>query len=159
MTIAVGPAGEDRALEVVAQRAQACERARRARRATVRARVQHADGERDGFGAGAQAGLLEAAEELRREFDAVPHDERTDAERAVEFVGGDGHRGGAELAEIDGQFADDLGGVGVERDVVLVADRGEFGDGLEDAGFVVGRASRRRGAFRAAAGAASRRRG
>ena len=53
------------------------------------------------------------------EFDAVADDECADAERAVEFVGGDGHRGDAEFAEIDRQFADDLGGVGVERDAVL----------------------------------------
>ena len=116
-------------LEVVAQRV-ACGRARRrVRRARVRARVQHADGQRDRFGAGPQAGLLEAAEELRRQFDAVPHDERADAERAVEFVGGDGHRGDAQRAKVDRQFADDLGGVGVERDAVLVADGGQFGDG------------------------------
>ena len=101
-------------------------------------RAAHADGERDGFGAGANAGLLEAAEELRVKFDVVAHDERADAERAAEFVGGDGHRGDAELAEVDRQFAGDLGGVGVERDVVLVANRGEFGDRLDDAGFVVG---------------------
>ena len=89
-------------------------------------------------------------------FDVVAHDERADAERAVEFVGGDGHRGDAELAEVDGQFADGLGGVGVQRDAAFVADRGEFGDGLQDAGFVVGRAWRRRGAYRGGAGRASR---
>ena len=82
-------------------------------------RGEHADGERDRFGAGAEAGLLEAAEELRREVDAVADDERADAERAVEFVGGEAHRRGAERAEVDGEFADDLGGVGVERDAAL----------------------------------------
>ena len=76
----------------------------------------HADGERDGFGAGADAALLEAAEELRLKFDVVAHDERADAERAAEFVGGDGHRGDAKIAEIDRQFAGGLGGVGVQRD-------------------------------------------
>ena len=120
---------------------------RRSRRASCSAchefeRGEHADGERHRFGAGAEAGLLEAAEELRRELDAMAHDERADAERAVEFVRGEGHRRRAECAEVDGELADDLRGVGVEGDAVLVADGGEFGDGLEDAGFVVGRASR-----------------
>ena len=77
-------------------------------------RAQHADRERDRFGAGSQAGLLEAAEELRRKLDVVSHDERADAERAVEFVCGEGDRGDAQFAEIDGQLADDLSGVGVE---------------------------------------------
>ena len=39
----------------------------------------------------------------------------------MELVGGDGHRGDAEFAEIDRQLADDLRGVGVERNAVLVA--------------------------------------
>ena len=68
----------------------------------------------------------------------VSHDECADAERAAELVGGDGHRGGAEFAEVERQFAGGLGGIGVERDVVLVADGGQFGDGLDDARFVVG---------------------
>ena len=60
----------------------------------------HADGEGDGFGAGADAGLLEAAEELGVSSNVVAHDECADAEWAAEFVGGDGHRGGAQIAEI-----------------------------------------------------------
>jgi len=49
-------------------------------------RAQHADHERDRFGTGSQAALLEAAEELRRELDVVSYDQRADAERAVELV-------------------------------------------------------------------------
>ena len=101
-------------------------------------RGAEADGEGNGFGAGAGAGLLEAAEELRREIDVAADDERADAEWAAEFVGGDGHCGGAEFAEAERKLAGGLGGIGVERDVVRIADGGQLGDGLDDAGFVVG---------------------
>ena len=121
--------------------------------------MQHADGERDRFGAGPQAGLLEAAEELRRELDAVPHDQRADAERAVEFVGGDAHRGHAQCAKIDRQFADDLGGVGVQRHAVLrcrwrparrpvAARRFRCGRGSQHTSRVSGRSSRGNSATR-----------
>ena len=97
----------------------------------------HADDKRDGFRAGTKAGLLEAAEELWLKLDAMPHDQCADAEGSVELVGGDGHRGGAEFAEIDRQLADDLGGIGVQRDAVFGANRGQFGDGLQNARFVL----------------------
>ena len=98
----------------------------------------HADGEWDGFGAGANAGLLDAAVKEWGELNIAAHKECADAERAAEFVGGDGHSGGAEVIEIQRELAGGLGGVGVERDVAVVADFGELGDGLEDAGFIVG---------------------
>ena len=44
----------------------------------------------------------------------------------------------AERAEIDGDFADGLRGVGVDEHAVLAAVGGDFGDRLEDARFVVG---------------------
>ena len=88
---------------------------------------------------GPRAALLEAAEELRLELDAVPYDECADAERAVEFVGGDGHRRRAELrgnrrAALPTTWA----GVGVQGDAAIAANGGDFGDRLEHAGFVVG---------------------
>ena len=46
---------------------------------------------------GRSAALLKAAEELRLKFDAVPHDQGADSERAVKFVRGDGHRGDAQV--------------------------------------------------------------
>ena len=61
-----------------------------------------------------------------------------DAGRALELVGGKAHGRHVQFAEIDGQLADDLDGVGVAGDAGAVADCGDFGDGLQHAGFVVG---------------------
>ena len=136
MTTAAGQPAQDRALEVVAEGGEPpapcfvfgvpefkC--------------GEHADDQRDRFGAGSQARLLEAAVQLGCERDAVADDERADAERAVEFVSGEAHRRRAERTEVDRHFADDLGRVGVQWDVVSVADCRQLGDRLEDAGFVV----------------------
>ena len=91
--------------------------------------------------------------------DVVAHEERADAERAAEFVGGDGHGGGAQVAKVERQFSGCLGGIGVKRDAVLVAEGGQFGDGLQRRRFRCWRASRRRGGSLDAAVAASRSRG
>ena len=56
----------------------------------------------------------------------------------MKLVRRDGHRIDAELAKVDGDFADGLDGVGVDQVFRLAAESCEFGDRLNDAGFVVG---------------------
>ena len=58
-------------------------------------------------------------EDLGESSTSLAHDERADAERATEFVGSDRHRGSAKFAETQRELAGGLGGVGVERDVVV----------------------------------------
>ena len=65
---------------------------------------QHADHERDRFSPRSQAGLLEAAEQLRRKLHVVSDHQRADAERAVELVCGDGHRRGAQPRKSTGRL-------------------------------------------------------
>ena len=43
----------------------------------------------------------------------VAYEECADAEWATEFVSGDGHRGGAEILELQRELAGGLGGIGV----------------------------------------------
>lgn len=88
------------------------------------------------FGAGAATVLLSASVEAGCEWDPVFEVEKSDAFWALEFVSGSG--GGVDGAEIDWQFADGLDGVGVAEDVFLATGLGDFGDGLDDAGFVIG---------------------
>ena len=92
-------------------------------------RDSHADGEGNGFGAGANARLLDTAVKEWGELNARAHEECADAEWAAEFVGGDGHGHGTEVFEIQRELAGSLGGISVERDVPVVADCGEFHDG------------------------------
>ena len=101
-------------------------------------RGAEADGEGDGFCAGAVPACWKPPKSWGSNLDVAADDEGADANRAAELVRGDGHCGGAEFAEAERKLAGGLGGVGVERDFVRVADRGQLGDGLDDAGFVVG---------------------
>jgi hypothetical protein len=55
----------------------------------------------------------------------------------VKLVRGKAHCRYAKRAKVDGPLSDNLRCVSVDRDVVFVADGGELGDWLEDAGFVV----------------------
>jgi hypothetical protein len=96
----------------------------------------HADGERGAFCAGAEGCLLESTVQERRDLNAFAHDEGADAKRPVELVRGAGKGIDAKRGEIDGEFADDLGGVGMDEDAVRAAERGEIGDLLEHARFV-----------------------
>jgi hypothetical protein len=85
--------------------------------------------------------LLAAAGDLRFQADrggAAADVEGADALGAVEFVGREAHQVDAESADVDGDLADGLRGVGVQRDAALTADRGDLSKRLDDADFVVG---------------------
>ena len=96
----------------------------------------------DVFGAGAALALVGAAVEERGEADVAADEEDAGALRGVHLVAGDGEqvdvleRGLG--AEVEGELAGGLDGVGVEESAGGVGDGGEFGDGLDDAGLVVG---------------------
>ena len=103
---------ENLPFEIVAQRLHPRGALRQVGRCDFQCFIK-SDGERDVLGSRPQTFLLKAAVQLRLELDAVPQHERADAQRAVELVRGDGHRIDAEVAEMDGDFADSLDGVGV----------------------------------------------
>ena len=97
----------------------------------------HADGESDGFGAGPDADLLKAAEQLRLEFRVVPDKAPMPSGppnlwAAMLIVAA------PRILKLSGSLPAAWAVLGVERDVAVVADFGEFGDWLDDAGFVVG---------------------
>jgi thioredoxin reductase len=62
---------------------------------------------------GAKTALLKSAEELRLKLEAVAKYRRADAERAVKFVGSHRQRAHSQPAEIDRQFANNLGRIGM----------------------------------------------
>ncbi len=70
-------------------------------------------------------------------MNVAPHNECPDADRASKFVGSDGHRGSAKLAEIDVEFTNCLGGIRVKPYAMVITDDGQFTYGLNDACFVV----------------------
>lgn len=65
-------------------------------------------------------------------------DQGADAVRAADLVTGDRHRGKAGGGEVDGDLAEGLDGVGVQRDAELRGDVGEFADRQDRADLVVG---------------------
>ena len=133
----VGPAGEDRLFETIAEHGHSLATGVGFALPEFEGGL-HADGQGDRFGAGSQRGLLESAVQSRRELHAVAQEEHADPQRAVELVGGGGEGVDAECGEVDRQLADDLGGVGVEEHAVAAADRRGVGDWLQDARFVAG---------------------
>lgn len=96
----------------------------------------HADGEGDRFGAGSSAHLLVSAEGAGNHAVAAVEEESTDAEGAMELMGGKGEGIDPQVVEADRDFADSLGGVAVEGDGGELT--AEVGDVLDGAGFVVG---------------------
>ena len=69
---------------------------------------------------------------------AAPDEQQADALRSVELVGA-----GAQQVDVHGVHVDPfppvrLGGVGVEQDPALAAQGADAGDGVQDAGLVVG---------------------
>lgn len=89
------------------------------------------------LGAGAEGGFLGSAEEHGGQAFGVAGVDGSDALGPVDFVGGDREEVGGELFGVDGEFAEGLGGVGVEGDLAAAAEVGDFEDGLHGAGFVV----------------------
>lgn len=96
------------------------------------------------FGSGAALSLMGATVEHGGEPDAATNEESADALGRVDLVAREGEEidffEWAVGAEIDGQFACGLNGVGVEERAfgMSVGYSGELGDGLNDAGLVVG---------------------
>jgi hypothetical protein len=86
--------------------------------------------------------LLAAAVDQGFESDASPDVEGGDTFRGVHLVPDQGQQIDPERGDVDRNLADGLGGVGVEQNPVLVGDAGEFGDGLQGAGLVVGQHDR-----------------
>src|SRR5262249_48968245 len=77
-------------------------------------RGREADGEGDRLGAGAEAVLLVTAAEERAEPGAATDEEGANAGRAVELVGAERQRGGAEGVEVDRKFPRALRGVAMK---------------------------------------------
>ncbi len=100
------------------------------------------DGAGDVLGAGAMLMLLRATVEQRSEMDSVADEEDAGALGGVHLVAGDGEEVDVfeRSGEVDGELGGGLNGVGVEEDggVVGLGDAGEFADGLDGAGLVVG---------------------
>lgn len=89
------------------------------------------------FGAGAARGFLGTAAERAEAVEGGGDFEDADAFGAAEFVSADGDEVGE--AWVGGEdFADPLGGVGVEESAVLAAEGEGVGPWLADAGFVGG---------------------
>ncbi len=69
----------------------------------------------------------------------VPAEEqRSDAVGAADLVAADGHGGEAAVAEVDVELSEGLDGVGVQRDLGLTGDGGQFADRHDGADLVVG---------------------
>ncbi len=92
----------------------------------------------DVFGARAALTFVRATDVEGPQWDAFADVEGADALRCVHFVARDRDQVGAEFAEVDGQFADGLHGVGVEERPAAVGENADGLDRLEDARFVVG---------------------
>ncbi len=87
---------------------------------------------------GAHMPLLAAAVQHGHGAVLTAEQERPDAVRPADLVAGDGHRGEPGGAEVDGELAVGLHGVGVQRDAELRGDVGQFVDRLDRADLVVG---------------------
>ena len=96
----------------------------------------------DVLGAGAALALLRASVEQRRDVDAAADEEDAGALRGVHLVAGDAEQVDVleRAGEVDGELAGGLDRVGVEEDrgVVGLGDAGQFADGLDGSGLVVG---------------------
>jgi hypothetical protein len=94
------------------------------------------------FGSGAALALVGAAVEHGGEADVASHEEGSDAFGGVDLVTGDCEEVNvferAFGAEVEGETAYNLDGVGVEERARSVGDGGQRRDGLDDAGLVVG---------------------
>ncbi len=100
--------------------------------------VAEADDAGDVLSAGAALTLMRTAEVHGAEGEAAADEEGADAFGAVHLVGGEAEEIDAEGEDIDGDLADGLNGVGVDEGAGGMGEAGELGDGLEDAGLVVG---------------------
>ena len=87
--------------------------------------------------AGPLARFLAGAMNQRFERDATANEQHADALRGVQLVPGDREQIDAEISNIDGDFAERLGGIGVHEDAVLPADGGDLPNRLERADLVV----------------------
>ena len=92
----------------------------------------------DVLGTGTHPVFLAAAVDHRPYGDAVADVERADAFRSAELVPGHGEQVHVQFVDGERDFADGLGGVGVKQRTGLMGEGGEFGDGLDRAGLVVG---------------------
>jgi hypothetical protein len=94
------------------------------------------------FGSGAALALVRAAVQHGGEADVLADEEDADAFGGVELVTGEGEEVDVLKrtfgAQVEWEFAGGLDCVGVEERAGGVGDGGELGDGLDDAGLVVG---------------------
>ena len=103
--------------------------------------LAEADDARDVQRAGAHAALVAAAVDDRRQQHAripAPHVERADALRPVHLVRAERRQVDLQLVDVERNLADRLHRVGVEQDALLLRDRADLGDRLDDADLVVG---------------------
>ena len=104
-------------------------------------RLANADDQRRRQGAGAQAALLSAAIDQRRDAGArpAPDIERADALRPVHLVAGNRRKIDTQSLTLNGYFSNSLRRVGVEQGARVAADRGDLAERLEHADLVVRR--------------------
>ena len=90
---------------------------------------------------GAHTALMAAAVDLRGDLHAriaAAHIESAHALGAINFVAGDRGNVNVVVDNVERRLADNLHGVAVEDDALLVADFANLADGLQDTDFVVG---------------------
>ena len=97
------------------------------------------------LGAAAQAPLLPAAVDERRDVEPCAHDERADPLGAGELVGGDAHHVDAEPGEGDRDAARRLHRVAMDQRAARACPFRDLGDRLDHAGLVVGQHDRDHG--------------
>ena len=97
-----------------------------------------ADDAGDVFGPGPQARFVPRAVQHRLQCDAVADVQRADAFGGVHLVPGDRQQIDLQLIDLRADLADRLRGVGVQRNLVLVADGGDLPQRLDRADLVVG---------------------
>ena len=94
------------------------------------------DNEGHGFCAGPPAVLLMTAEQLRPATTAATKEQPAHALRAMKLVGAEGERGNAQVVKANADSSHCLHRVAMER--ASGTGLGQFGDGLDGPGFVVG---------------------
>jgi len=101
---------------------------------------RHAEGcdAGDVFRAGAALAFMPSAKLRTAEFDALADEKRAGAFGRAELVAGDRVEIHAQGRHVEPDFASGLDAVGMQERASFVRDGGNFGDGLDGAGLVVG---------------------
>ena len=89
--------------------------------------------------AGSQAAFLSTAPLQRLQFDSFPDHQGADALGTVELVGTEADEVQSERIRLQGDVAQGLGGIAVQANATLTADRRQFSQGLNHSDLVIGR--------------------